>query len=197
MLQSPSQHPTAFRGDTNDPLGHSVAIPSLPTGPGATNPFKAIWEKLRSFDVANVGLCVSAVEMVIGLTGKAKKEAQDMIFTLLKPSATASKREAAEGLLSRRHVIPGFDNPTSLVTFQEGMQLVRLLPAKHVGHVLNHIDSTFQGVEAGDSRIVDSVVENASSDTVINRVARDGLGLPRDAMIEDPVLKKRMLLADI
>eukprot|EP00961_Rhodomonas_salina_P204852 2765136-Rhodomonas_salina.1 len=100
-------------------------------GPEATNPFKTIWESLRCFDVDNVGLCVSAVEMVIGLTGKTKKEAQDMIFTLLKPTAAASKREAAEGMLSRRHTVSGFDNPTPLVTFQEGMQLVRLLPPKH------------------------------------------------------------------
>eukprot|EP00961_Rhodomonas_salina_P204853 2765137-Rhodomonas_salina.1 len=117
-------------------------------GPEATNPFETMWcvqkystwhrytvlsiEKgLRCFHVDNVGLCVSAVEMVIGLTGKAKQEAQLIILNLLKPATAASKREAAEALLSRRHIVSGFDNPTPLVTFQEGMQLVRLLPPKH------------------------------------------------------------------
>eukprot|EP00961_Rhodomonas_salina_P164865 2221593-Rhodomonas_salina.1 len=179
-----------------------TAIPLHPAGPEATNPFKAIWESLRSFDVVNVGLCVSAVEMVIGLTGKTRKEAQDIIINLLKPATAASKREAAEPLLARRHTVPGFEQPTPLVTFQEGMQLLRLLPPKHVGHVLEHIDATFQGVQGGDMRIVDRVAENAASDAPINRVARDGLGLPRDTigMIEDPetrALKKRRMLAEV
>eukprot|EP00961_Rhodomonas_salina_P096582 1299190-Rhodomonas_salina.1 len=166
---------------------HSTRQPSkgTPTTPSAT---------LYPFHLSPPGLGPRIHSRPYGLT---KKECHTLLFCLTKPTTAASKRQAAEALLSRCHVIPGFDNPTPLVTFQEGMQLVRLLPAKHVGHVLNHIDSTFQGVEAGDSRIVDRVVENASSDAVINRVARDGLGLPRDAMIEDPVLKKRMLLADI
>eukprot|EP00961_Rhodomonas_salina_P105644 1422231-Rhodomonas_salina.1 len=110
-------------------------------------------ESLRSFDVANVGLCVSVVELVMALTGLTKKACQMLISDLTKPTTAASKRQAAEALLARRHVIPGFDNQTPLVTFQEGMQLVWLLPAKHVAHVLNHIDTTFQGVEAGDPRI--------------------------------------------
>eukprot|EP00961_Rhodomonas_salina_P099355 1336077-Rhodomonas_salina.1 len=65
------------------------------------------------------------------------------------------------------------------------MQLVRLLPPKHwhVAHALNHVDATFQGVEAGDSRIHVRVAENAASDAAINHVARDGLGIPRDAII--------------
>eukprot|EP00961_Rhodomonas_salina_P012398 167063-Rhodomonas_salina.1 len=65
------------------------------------------------------------------------------------------------------------------------MQLVHLLPAKHVAHVIDQIDTTFQCVEAGDPRIHVCVAENATSNAAINCVARDGLVLPRDAMIED------------
>eukprot|EP00961_Rhodomonas_salina_P298868 3938446-Rhodomonas_salina.1 len=55
MLQSPSEHPTAFRGDTNDIPVNSAAIPLHPTGPEATNPFKAVWLGLRSFNMDIVG----------------------------------------------------------------------------------------------------------------------------------------------
>eukprot|EP00961_Rhodomonas_salina_P299671 3939114-Rhodomonas_salina.1 len=79
------------------------------------------------------------------------------------------------------------------------MQLVRLLPPKHVGHVLDHIDTTFQGVQGGDMRIVERVFENAASDAPINRVARDGLGLPLDTIAdpEERALKKRCMQVDI
>lgn len=161
---------------------------------------------LRSFEVADVGLCSSAVEMVMGLTGKTKQQSQLILIEILKPTTTASKRAAAEALLGRRHVIPGFSSQTPLITFQEGMQLVRLLPAKHVQHVINHVDTTFQQVTAGDPRIHYRVAENAASDASVNRIARDGLGMQRDAVIgpvqsDDeimgPAYKRQRLITDL
>eukprot|EP00961_Rhodomonas_salina_P180604 2437744-Rhodomonas_salina.3 len=144
---------------------------------------------LRSFDVIDLGLCSSGVEMVMALTGKNKHDSQRILSDLLKPSTTSSKRSAAEALLSRRHVIKGFNTATPLITFHEGMQLVRLLPAKHVQHVINHVDAMFQQVTAGDPQIHFRVAENAASDATVNSIARDGLGMQSDAITAPPAVQ--------
>jgi hypothetical protein len=87
----------------------------------------------------------------MAVTGKNKGSAMITLNDLLR-SSNDEKRQNAEIVLGQKLRVPGFDNDTWVITYADGLKLVRLLPNKYTGEIFNYITNRIQQMDAGDQQ---------------------------------------------
>jgi hypothetical protein len=139
-------------------------------------------------------LYVSAVKFTAVVTGRAHNLARDTLNGLLRSEVT-EKRATAEKILHRKVQETGFEYMTWLITYSEAIKLVRLLPAKYTGKIIDYLDQNSQEVDAGAPAVIQRAQQNAVSNAPRNVLARDGLGMQAVVPVDnnDSVLGKRMI----
>jgi hypothetical protein len=130
----------------------------------------------------------------MAVTGKSKNSARTALHDLFY-SNNDEKRQNAEIVLGQKLRVPGFDNDTWVITYADGLKLVRLLPNKYTGEIINYVDRTVQQVDAGDQRVHERLDANARNAGVLHELARDGLGLPT-LVAADSATERRKRMRD-
>jgi hypothetical protein len=144
--------------------------------------------QVETVQVDGVGTCIAAVDFVAGICQKTRHNAQNTITGLINSKSS----DAVQKILCSRAVVPGFHNPTWVVTYDECLSLINYLPRHHVQHVTDFINKQFKRVRAGDTTLHAEIEARAANGGLEATLARESLGLPTQAAIaEDRGLKRR------
>ena len=145
-------------------------------------------------EIDGVGKCIPAVEFVSFVTKKTRQGSQSTINDLLRGKCASDVAE----ILCRKAVVPGYMDPTYVITYTECMELMPFLPRHSVKGIMKQINKKYAQLRAGDQSLhaeIDARAVNNGSEALM---ARDSLGLP--AVVTDviePELKKRCLMIEL
>ena len=103
-------------------------------------------QQVQQVHVEGVGLCVAAVDFVSVVCRKSRQQAQTTIVNIL----TGACAEDAKEILCRKTVVPGFQQPTWVVTYDDCVDLIGLLPRKRVRGVSKMISKFFTQNQTGE-----------------------------------------------
>lgn len=144
--------------------------------------------QVESVEVDGVGTCIAAIDFVSGVCDKSRRDAQVTVVHLL----NSKNSNEAKKILCRKAVVPGFQQPTYVITYDECLDLVYLLPKQRVKHVIDFINKQFKRVRAGDQSLHEEIDARAVDDGLEARMAKESLGLPPQSVTnEERVLKRR------
>lgn len=152
--------------------------------------------QVESVQVEGVGTCIAAVDFVSGVCNKSRRDAQNTVTGIL----NSKNNEDAKKILCRKATVPGFQQPTYVVTYDECLDLIYFLPRQRVQHMLDFINKQFKRVRAGDASLHAELEARAADDGLEARMARESLGLERALVQEDAeerALKRRKITADV
>lgn len=127
---------------------------------------------------------------------KSRRDAQATIANLIR----GKESEEVQKILCRKVTVPGFQQPTFVLDYDECLDLLSFLPRKGVKQVRQFIDKQFKRVRAGDASLHAEVDARAADDGLEARMARESLGLETALVPEDPeerALKRRRITADV
>lgn len=136
--------------------------------------------------ITNDGL-LFAVDLVMVVTGKNRNEAGEAIRRITEEVFQSSK------LLERS--LPGRGNGrTKLVTFQDAIELIMVLPGKIAKESRVQFAEIIKRYLAGDESLVQEIRANAESDSAISKLARESLDADR---VETLAHKRKLDQLDI
>ncbi len=125
--------------------------------------------QVESVQVDGVGTCIAAVDFVSGVCEKSHSDAQTTIMNLL----SSKNSDKAKKILCRKAAVPGFQQPTWVINYDECLDLVYFLPRQRVQHVLAFINQQFKRVCAGDLSLHAEVNARAADHWLEARMARE------------------------
>jgi hypothetical protein len=98
--------------------------------------------QVESVEIDGVGTCIAAADFVSGACKSTRREAQQTIMNLLN---SKNSGEEANEILCRKAVVPGFQQPTWVINYDECLELVYLLPLQRVKHVFDSSTNSSRG----------------------------------------------------
>ena len=116
--------------------------------------------------------CIAAADFISSACKSTRHEAQQTIMNLLN---SKNSGEEANEILCRKAVVPGFQQPTWVINYDECLELVYLLPKKHVKDLLAFIRKKIKRVRAGDQSLHEEVDARAADNRLEARMARESL----------------------
>eukprot|EP00961_Rhodomonas_salina_P193377 2610529-Rhodomonas_salina.1 len=109
---------------------------------------------LTKVTVPGVGECVTAVDFVAMVCGMKRQEAQYCIRNMVKSKSASDVAK----ILCRKVDVPGFWNPTYVITYDECFDLLQYMPRHRVKNIRKHITSFFNASH-NDEELRDTIVE--------------------------------------
>ncbi len=148
--------------------------------------------------VDGVGTCIAAVDYIMAVCRKSKTQSQECVINMLRGKA---KDEVAK-ILCRKAVMPGFWEPTYVITVDECWDLLDYLPRVSVRAARKVVFETFKRVHVGDQSLHDEIDRNATTNTPIQQGMRESMpGMPmlqaRGAPLDLRTLKRRRILLEL
>ena len=147
--------------------------------------------------VLNGVVNISAIDFVAVMMGINAQYASNKIFDLTKHRVHGP---SVIKLLERKHKFLGMGQKfISVLTFKEAIKFMYYLPKTNTAEIWEYIIDIFMRLNAGDSKLIKNLKQNANNDGLAQITARKEFGIDKKTNLEQiedemPKLKKRRLM---